>query len=386
MVPLNSVVKNIKDLEAVPIRAGTYPTVFVRDVGTVTDGSDVVTSYALVNGRRTVYVPVTKRADASTLTVVSLVKENLPKFQAAVPEGITVSYEFDQSPYVTRAIDGLTFEGALGALLTGIVVLLFLRDWRSSLIVVANIPLALMGAVIGLWLTGRTINIMTLGGLALAIGVLVDMSTVVIENIHTHLAKGQRVARAVVDSGREVAVPLMISMLCVLAVFVPSFFMVGAAGAMFLPLSLAVGFAMVGSYLLSSTFVPVLSVWLLRGHEGSAAGGSPVESGFARFQRRYARFAERVVRLRWLNVAGYVVASALVIAFVGAGLGTEIFPKVDTGQLQVRLRAPTGDARGRHGADCAARARHRLGPGRARTRSTSRSPSSACTRRTIRST
>ncbi len=337
MVPLNSVVKNIKDLEAVPIRAGTYPTVFVRDVGTVTDGSDIVTSYALVNGRRTVYVPVTKRADASTLTVVSLVRENLPKFQAAIPEGITVSYEFDQSPYVTRAINGLTFEGALGALLTGIVVLLFLRDWRSSLIVVANIPLALMGAVIGLWLTGRTINIMTLGGLALAIGVLVDMSTVVIENIHTHLATGQRVARAVVDSGREVAVPLLISMLCVLAVFVPSLFMVGAAGAMFLPLSLAVGFAMIGSYLLSSTFVPVLSVWMLRGHEHSAA-----DSGFARFQRRYAAFAERVVRMRWLSVAGYAVASALVIALVGAGLGTEIFPKVDTGQLQVRLRAPTG--------------------------------------------
>jgi len=342
MVPLNSVVKNIKDLEAVAIRTGTYPTVFVRDVGTVTDGSDIVTSYALVDGRRTVYVPVTKRADASTLTVVSLVKENLPRFQAAVPESIKVSYEFDQSPYVTRAIDGLALEGALGAILTGIMVLLFLRDWRSSLIVVANIPLAIMGAVVGLWLTGRTINIMTLGGLALAIGVLVDMSTVVIENIHTHLAAGKRVARAVVDSGREVALPLLIAMLCVLAVFVPSFFMVGAAGAMFLPLSLAVGFAMVGSYLLSSTLVPILSVWLLRGHEHAAAGAAPSAGSFARFQRRYEKFGERLVRMRWLVVAAYVAASALVIGFVGTGLGTEIFPKVDTGQLQVRLRAPSG--------------------------------------------
>src|SRR6185295_16958453 len=180
------------------------------------------------------------------------------------PADVKVSYEFDQSPYVTGAIAGLTMEGALGALLTGLVVLLFLRDWRSALIVVINIPLALLGALVALWLTGQTVNIMTLGGLALAIGVLVDMSTVVIENIHTHLAAGKRVARAVVDSGREVAVPLLIAMLCVLAVFVPSFFMVGAAGAMFLPLSLAVGFAMVASYLLSSTLVPILSIWLLR--------------------------------------------------------------------------------------------------------------------------
>jgi multidrug efflux pump subunit AcrB len=342
MVPLNSVVTNIKDLEAVPIRAGTYPTVFVRDVGEVTDGSDIVTSYALVNGRRTVYVPVTKRADASTLTVVDLVKENLPRFQAAVPEGITVSYELDQSPYVIRAIEGLTFEGALGALLTGIMVLLFLRDWRSSLIVVVNIPLAIMGAVLALWLTGQTVNIMTLGGLALAIGVLVDMSTVVIENIHTHLAAGKRVARAVVDSGREVALPLLIAMLCVLAVFVPSFFMEGAARAMFLPLSFAVGFAMVASYLLSSTLVPILAVWFLRGHERSAAGAPHGGGGFARFRRGYARIVESFVRARWLVAGAYAAASVAVLVLVGGALGTEIFPKVDTGQLQVRLRAPTG--------------------------------------------
>jgi multidrug efflux pump subunit AcrB len=341
MVPLNSVVTNIKDLESVPIRTGTYPTVFVRDVGQVTDGSDIVTSYALVDGRRTVYVPVTKRADASTLTVVDLVKENLPRFQAAVPEGITVSYEFDQSPYVIRAIEGLAFEGALGALLTGVMVLLFLRDWRSSLIVVLNIPLALMAAAVALWLTGQTVNIMTLGGLALAIGVLVDMSTVVIENVHTHLAAGKRVARAVVDSGREVALPLLIAMLCVLAVFVPSFFMVGAARAMFLPLSLAVGFAMIASYLLSSTLVPILSVWLLRAH-GERATAALGPGGFARLQRAYARGVESLVRVRWLVVAGYAAASIAAIALVGGSLGTEIFPRVDTGQLQIRLRAPTG--------------------------------------------
>jgi multidrug efflux pump subunit AcrB len=339
MVPLNSVVKNIKDLESVPIRAGTYPTVFVRDVGEVTDGSDIVTSYALVDGRRTVYVPVTKRADASTLAVVDLVKQNLPRFQAAVAENIRVSYEFDQSPYVIRAIQGLAFEGALGAILTGVMVLLFLRDWRSSLIVVLNIPLAILGALLALALTGQTINIMTLGGLALAIGVLVDMSTVVIENIHTHLAAGKRVARAVVDSGREVAAPLLIAMLCVLAVFTPSLFMEGAARAMFLPLSLAVGFAMVASYLLSSTLVPILSVWLLRGHEHPS---QPTETHSGGFKRAYAGIVGRGVRLRWSVVGCYATASALVIVLVGGALGTEIFPRVDTGQLQVRLRAPTG--------------------------------------------
>ena len=342
MVPLNSVVKNIKDLESVPIRTGTYPAVFLRDIGEVKDASDIITCYALVNGRRTVYVPVTKRADASTLSVVNLVRKSIPKFQSVVPADVKVSYEFDQSPYVTRAIAGLTLEGALGALLTGLMVFLFLRDWRSALIVVINIPLALMGAVLALWITKQTVNIMTLGGLALAIGILVDMSTVVIENIHTHLVRRKAVARAVVDSGQEVALPLLIAMLCVLAVFVPSFFMVGAAKAMFLPLSLAVGFSMVASYLLSSTLVPILSVWVLRGHKAVVEEEGKLETGFAKFQKRYAGLARKVMRLRWLVVGAYLAAAAVMIIFIGRQLGTEIFPKVDAGQLQLRLRAPTG--------------------------------------------
>jgi multidrug efflux pump subunit AcrB len=372
MVPLNSVVKNIRDLESVPIRTGAYPAVFLRDVGTVQDASDIVTCFALVNGRRTVYIPVTKRADASTLSVVNSVKANLPKFQSVVPADVKVSYEFDQSPYVTRAIAGLTLEGALGALLAGLVVLLFLRDWRSALVVVLNIPLALMGAAVALWITGQTVNIMTLGGLALAIGILVDMSTVVIENIHTHLARGKPIARSVADSGKEVALPLLVAMFCVLAVFVPSFFMEGAAKAMFIPLSLAVGFSMVASYLLASTFVPVLSVWILRGHvaqtsksavsrisKSADAASAPraadlevgdtagletcaTSGGFARFQNAYKGVAQKSVSLRWLVVGAYLVAAGLVIVFVGRQLGTEIFPRVDAGQLQLRLRAPTG--------------------------------------------
>src|SRR6266516_2027294 len=383
MVPLNSVVKDTKNMESVPIRTGTYPAVFLRDIGEVRDASDIITSYALVNGRRTVYIPVTKRSDASTLSVVDLVRKNIPKFQSVVPEDVKVSYEFDQSPYVTGAIAGLTLEGALGALLTGLMVLLFLRDWRSALIVVINIPLSLMGAVLALWITRQTINIMTLGGLALAIGILVDMSTVVIENIHTHLGRRKAVGRAVVDSGHEVALPLLIAMLCVLSVFVPSFFMVGAAKAMFLPLSLAVGFSMIASYLLSSTLVPILSVWVLRRHEqkapltptlsphpmrgegeslaapeqserldtsrgGDASSLSSSEGeragvrGFPRFQSRYAEFLRPIVRARWLVVAAYLAAAVVVIVFIGQRLGTEIFPRVDAGQLQLRLRAPTG--------------------------------------------
>jgi multidrug efflux pump subunit AcrB len=343
MVPVNSVVKNIKDLESVPIRTGVYPAVFLRDLGTVQDASDIVTSFALVNGRRTVYIPVTKRADASTLAVVDLVKKNLPKFQSVLPPDVKVSYEFDQSPYVTRAIAGLTMEGTLGALLTGLVILLFLRDWRSSLVVVLNIPLALMGAILALWITGQTVNIMTLGGLALAIGILVDMSTVVIENIHTHLARGEPIARSVAESGKEVALPLLVAMLCVLAVFVPSFFMQGAAKAMFIPLSLAVGFSMVGSYLLASTFVPVIFTWIIRAH-GENEGAHPKHRlfSFARFQNSYKTSLQKIIGFRWLVVGAYLLASGLVIVFIGRQLGTEIFPRVDAGQLQLRLRAPTG--------------------------------------------
>jgi multidrug efflux pump subunit AcrB len=358
MVPLNSVVRNIKDLESVPIRTGTYPTVFVRDVGEVVDGSDIVTSYALVDGRRTVYVPVTKRADASTLSVVELVKENLPRFQSAVPEGITVSYELDQSPYVIRAIDGLMFEGLLGAFLTGITVLLFLRDWRSAAIVVVNIPLALLGALLGLWLTGQTVNIMTLGGLALAIGVLVDMSTVVIENVHTHLSSGKRAARAVVDSGREVAVPLLIAMLCVLAVFVPAFFMVGAARALFVPLSLAVAFAMLGSYVLSSTLVPILSVWLLR-------------PGARCTRRRACRLRSRLRRRRRTTRAGTLGRRRRLRGGVRARDRAR-GRRLGHGDLPARRHRPAPSAaaradrhrRGRHGAVRSASARSHRAAGR----------------------
>ncbi len=337
MVPLNSVVKKVGELGAVPLRSG-FPTIFLRDVATVEDASDIATGYALVNGRRTVYIPVTKRADASTLEVVSLVKANLSKFQSALPDDVKVSYEFDQSPYVLRAIKGLVLEGSLGALLTGLMVLAFLRDWRSALVVVLTIPLSLLVAAVGLWATGQTVNIMTLGGLALAVGVLVDEATVTIENVHTHLARGRGTAEAALAGTEETAGPTLLAMLSILAVFIPSFFMVGAGRALFVPISLAVGFAMLASYVLSNSLVPVLSVWLLKGEHADKGG----TTALGRAQERLARGLERIAGLSGWVVGGYVVGAAAIVLLLGSRLGVEIFPRVDVGQFQLHLRAPSG--------------------------------------------
>ncbi len=339
IVPVNSIVRDVRDLESVAIKPGSFPGVFVRDIARVTDSSDIPTSIALVNGRPTVYIPVTKRADASTLSVVGLVKANMAKFQAALPEDVTISYVFDQSPFVTGAITGLTIEGLLGAVLAGIMVLLFLRDPGSALIVVLNIPIALLAAVLALWVSGQSINLMTLGGLALAVGILVDMSTVAVENIHTHLAAGQGIGRAVSDSGREVAMPLLIAMLCVVAVFLPSFGMEGPARALFLPLSLAVGFSMAASWLLASTIVPVLAVWT---HKDGAARTHAPPRIFQMLQSAYASTVKFVLVARWLTAPIYLAVTALVVIVLLPQLGTDIFPRAETGQLQMRIRAPAG--------------------------------------------
>jgi multidrug efflux pump subunit AcrB len=259
----------------------------------------------------------------------------------ALPPDIQVNFEFDQSPYVTRSIQGLATEGVLGAVLTGLMVLVFLRDWRSALVVVLNIPLALMAAVIALWLTGQTINLMTLGGLALAIGILVDEAAVVIENIHTQMAVAPSIARAVRLGNDQTAIPRLLAMLCILAVFLPSFFMQGAARALFVPLSLAVGFSMLASYLLSSTFVPVLSTWLLS-HVPHQSDARPGRFSLARLRERFERLLGSLVRYRAVLVPVYLIASVAVIVAAGSRLGREIFPTIDAGQFRLRLRAPDG--------------------------------------------
>ena len=235
-------------------------------------------------------------------------------------------------------------EALLGALLTGLMVLVFLRDWRSSAIVVITIPFALLAAVVALWGAGQTINIMTLGGLALAVGILVDEATVAIENIHTHLSRGTPVARAVLDASGEVVVPRLLAMLSVVAVFVPSFFMTGVSRSLFVPLSLAVGFAMIASFFLSSALVPVLSVWWLRTgpshRRRRTARGRTGSSACARGSRRC--FIE-LAPVRGLLVVAYLVVTVGVVVTVGMTLGREIFPPSGVNAFQLRFRAP-----GRH--------------------------------------
>lgn len=338
IIPTNAIVSNVKDLEKVPLKHRGNATVFVRDVATVEDGADVTTSYALANGRRTVYLPVTKRADASTLAVVDLVKKNLPEFQKLLPEGIKVSYAFDQSPVVKRSIKDLLREGGIGALLTGLMVLLFLRDWRTALIVVINIPLSLLAASFALWISGQNIHLMTLSGMALAVGILVDEATVAVENIHTHLARGKSLAHAALDGTRETTLPRLLAMLCILAVFIPAFFMVGAAKALFVPLALAVGFSMTASFILSSTLVPILVIWFLPKHNGQASDQAKNKP----FQSLYKKILRGVIATRWILVPLYLVGMGFIIWLLGSRLGTEIFPKSDSGQFALRFRAPAG--------------------------------------------
>src|SRR5579884_2660994 len=291
---------NLSELLSAPVRPGPGTTVYLRDIGTIENGTDLITAYAHVNGKRTVYIPVTKRADASTLAVIDRVKAAIPEFKQVIPGDIDVSLQFDQSPYVSNSLRGLIIEGLLGAVLTGLMVLLFLRDWRSALIVVTNIPFALLAAVVLLWATKQTLNIMTLGGLALAVGVLVDEATVEIENIHTRMLPGVTRARAVVEACSRTALARLLSMFCILAVFVPSFFMVGVGRQLFVPLSLAVGFAMIASYLLSSSLVPVFSTWLMKeAHRDEEH----------RLRALYERYLDGVLRVRWPLVAVYGVVS-----------------------------------------------------------------------------
>jgi multidrug efflux pump subunit AcrB len=324
---------NLPELLSTPIRPASGTSVYLRDIGTIENGTDIVTAYAHVDGRRTVYIPVTKRADASTLDVINRVKAAMPDFKKVLPEDVDVRLEFDQSPYVRNAIRGLMTEGALGAALTALMVLLFLRDWRSAIIVLLNIPFALLAAVLALWLTGQTINIMTLGGLALAVGVLVDEATVEIENIHTRMLPGVSRARAVVEACSRTAIARLLSMFCILAVFVPSFFMIGVGRQLFIPLSLAVGFSMIASYLLSSTLVPVFSTWLMReAHRGEGS----------RLRGIYERYLRGAIRVRWLLAPIYLVACALVLWVLLPTMGTELFPDANAPLLRIRLRAPAG--------------------------------------------
>ncbi|MHB8736946.1 MAG: efflux RND transporter permease subunit, partial [Terriglobales bacterium] len=300
IVPVNAMVKDPKDLGSIPLRPGEN--IYLRDLATIEVSTDIPSGYALVDGKQAVYILVTKRPDASTLAVVKEVRANLQRMREAVPADISVDFVFDQSPTVTRAMWGIGTEGLICAVLTGLMVLLFLHDLRSVIVVVLNIPFSLLGSVVALWLCNQTLNLMTLSGLALSIGILVDEATVEVENIHTQYEHTPNIGRAVRLGNAQTAVPRLLAMLCILAVFVPTFFMKGAAREMFVPLSLAVGFSMVTSYFLSSTFVPVLSVWLLRHHHPPAEEQAPGWFSLARLRLLYAGAMHAVMPLRWVLV------------------------------------------------------------------------------------
>jgi multidrug efflux pump subunit AcrB len=351
LVPSNAMVVKPEELGNIAVKPDVYlRDLVLRDPRTnkpqIEDASDIPSGYALINGKRAVYILVTKRADASTLSVVNNVRAEIPKMQSTLdavsqkPGEIEVGFEFDQSPYVTNSIKNVGLESGLAAALVGLMVLVFLRDWRSVIVVVLNIPLALVGSVVALALTGQTINLMTLGGLALAVGILVDEATVEVENIHTQMDRTDSMAVAVRRGNSETAVPRLLAMLCILAVFIPSFFMQGAARNLFVPLSLAVGFAMITSYLLSSTFVPVMSIWLLRKHHATHRESHSLRVGA--LARGVGGLAHLLTSWRWVVVPAYLVAALLAVGLLGLMLGREIFPLVDAGQFQLRLRGPDG--------------------------------------------
>lgn len=367
---VNSLEEKVKDFEDIPILTDGGSAVFIRDVATVADAADVTVDYALINGKRSIYIPVVKTADASTWAVVQTLKAKLPEMQSLLPDDVHVSYEFDQSVFVINAVKSLMTEGLLGAILTGLMVLLFLKDWRSSLVVVITIPVAVLTTVLCLSLAGQTINLMTLSGLALAIGVLVDQATVTIENIHQHLEMGKTKKKAILDACEEISFPLLLILLCILAVFAPSFVMNGVPRAMFLPLSLSIGFAMIISFVAAQTLVPVISNWLLKeemfrfqhnkshAHAGLALNEQEVdeinlhnaqdkkhghENDF--FQRLKLKLAVRLEK--WMPARRPIVLGYLVLILAAAGLcfaaiGKDLLPKNNNGQLQIRIKEPDG--------------------------------------------
>src|SRR3984957_7148916 len=296
ITPVNTTIHTVKDFANIPLYTGGVQNLYLRDVATVEDGADITVGYALVNGKRSVYLSIAKSADASTWEVVKRLKAEIPKMQALLPEDVHLTYAFDQSVYVINSVKSLISEGAIGAILTGLMVLLFLGDWRGALIVILTIPTSIISGILFLNLFGQTINIMTLSGLALAIGILVDESTVTIENIHQHLDMGKPKRLAIWDACKEIAFPKLLILFCILAVFAPAFTMGGIPGSLFLPLALAIGFSMIVSYFLAQTFVPVMANWIMKVHPAAPVRGrvAPKISRFDKLRSRFLRFMDRM--------------------------------------------------------------------------------------------
>lgn len=345
MSPVNSMVKGPEEFLNLPIKTNGAATVYIKDIATVEDAADVTTGYAVINGKRSVYLPVIKKADASTLKVVDNLKKALPMLKESLPDDVKIDYVFDQSIYIERSIKNLIHEGVLGAILTGLVVLLFLGDKRGALIVVLTIPISVLTSVILLYAFGQTINIMTLSGVALAIGILVDEATVTIENIHQHFEKGKAKSRAILDAVLEISIPKLLILLSILSVLIPSFIMTGIPKDMFLPLSLAVGFSMIASFIFSQTFVPVMANWLMKvkPHSHHINGNGKLRlTRFEKFKKRYLILTRFFQRNKKAVISVYAVTVIALIAIGFASIGTDIMPPSGTSDLQVRIIAPAG--------------------------------------------
>ncbi|MGN4074059.1 efflux RND transporter permease subunit, partial [Burkholderia gladioli] len=345
-VQMNGSTQTIAALNDLPVKTAGGGVIYLRDVAHVRDGYIPQTNIVRADGKRAALLTVEKTGSASTLSIIGEVKALLPQIAAGLPKALSITPLADQSVFVKSAIQGVAREALIAACLTALMILLFLGSWRATLIIAVSIPLAVLSSLLALSALGQTINIMTLGGLALAVGILVDDATVAIENITHHLERGAPLEDAILTGAGEIAVPTLVSTLSICIVFAPMFLLTGVARYLFVPMAEAVIFAMVASYLLSRTLVPTLAMWLLRAPSGTARGS------FARFQRgfehrfdmvraRYRGLLDGAIRHRRAVIAGFVLA-CLASCSLFAFAGRDFFPAVDTGEIRLHLRAPTG--------------------------------------------
>ncbi|MEK0431836.1 MAG: efflux RND transporter permease subunit [Betaproteobacteria bacterium] len=357
-ISLNNAAATIKDLGDLPIKSVNGAMVYIRDVANVHDGNAPQTNIVHVNGNRSVLMSVLKNGTTSTLAIVDGVLEKLKSIKPSLPEALTVKPINDQSLFVRAAIQGVAMEGLIAAALTSVMIFLFLGSWRSTIIIAVSIPLSIMGALVGLYALGETLNIMTLGGLALAVGILVDDATVTIENINWHLEQGKDVVTAILDGADQIVAPAFVSLLCICIVFVPMFFLEGVSRFLFVPMALSVMLAMTFSFFLSRSLVPTMAKYLLKPHaphtdmHGNNSSLPPTrnpimrfqrsfEAGFEKFRASYKDLLELALAHRWPIVAGFM---AFVMATFGLVpfLGTNFFPDVDGGQILIHARVPVG--------------------------------------------
>ncbi len=353
-VDINGSPRTISELNDLPIKTVGNTTIYIKDVAWVRDGFPPQTNIVHVNGQRASLLTVQKGGNASTLDVIAGIKKMLPVIKTSVPPELQITPLADQSVFVRASIDGVLKEATIAACLTGLMILIFLGSWRSTVIIAVSIPLSILTSIIVLSALGETINIMTLGGLALAVGILVDDATVEIENINRNIMQGKEVEHAILDGASQIAVPAFVSTLAICIVFVPMFFLTGVARYLFVPLAEAVVFAMLASYLLSRTLVPTMAKYLLRGHE-EEAGHIPAhsrnplvrlqyrfEQGFERFREGYHSLLERSLHHRKLFLIAFLVICVLSVGLLVPFLGEDFFPSVDAGQFKLHLRARTG--------------------------------------------